>query len=183
MSHALKLDVSSIIGQLPRYRENNTSNNLGKLIRESRRRLGISIEQLADMLKVCKNYVSLIELGKVGLSQSDVLLSRIASILYLDINELKALRPKRKLRRSKFIGKDGKPIINQWKNSTKLGRFIIKRRGELGFSQSDLAKLTDLPVTEIDAIESGTIKDPGILIISRIYLALQSILPKKRRKR
>ncbi len=129
---------------------------LGEFLRRRRLELGLSQEKIADNVEVSRNYVSLIELGKIGLCESDGLLLKIAKILDLDVNVLKDLRPSK---RSK-------------KRDTELGAIIVDRRHEMRLSQSEFASLAGLRVSQIIGLERGTIKRPNPVTITKLEKVL-----------
>lgn len=71
-----------------------SDNELGQLIRRRRMDLAMSIIELAKRLRVSRQFVSYIELGKIGLSESDKTIERLARVLGLSRRRLKAVRPK-----------------------------------------------------------------------------------------
>lgn len=53
-----------------------------------------------------------------------------------------------------------------------IGENIKKYRLKLGLSQEDFAKISDVKYTTLTKIESNVIKNPSILVVSKIAKAL-----------
>ncbi len=54
----------------------------------------------------------------------------------------------------------------------KLGKKIKKLRTDLGLSQDELARKTDVPYTTLTKIETGVIKKPSVYVVAKIAKAL-----------
>lgn len=54
-----------------------------------------------------------------------------------------------------------------------IGENIKRQRMKLGISQEELAKKAEVKYTTLTKIESGVIKNPSVLVISRIAKSLE----------
>jgi len=50
---------------------------------------------------------------------------------------------------------------------------LTKRRTQLGMSQSELARQTDIPQGLISRMEHGLVKEPGLTVLKNLALALR----------
>ena len=147
--------------------EKATSSILGQKIRTGRKRLGLSQNELAEELQVDRQYVSQIESGKIPLSlgdrKGDAMIKRLALILQLDIDELQAVRPKRRLKQKKV------------KRGT-LGGFSTARRLELGITQEEVARRVERSPRWVCGVENGRIF-PKDELLDRLAKALECEIP------
>lgn len=58
--------------------------------------------------------------------------------------------------------------------TTTISENIKKKRLKLGLSQEDFAKISDVKYTTLTKIESNVIKNPSVLVISKIAKALNT---------
>lgn len=110
----------------------------GVRIREERVRAGLSQKELATILRVPVNRVSLMELGNVTEKETETILRRIA-------------------------GKPAREIMNHKVKPTEqvlLGSNIRDARNAARLSQKELGDLLQLPQTKISLIERGKVDEP-----------------------
>ena len=110
----------------------------GIRIRDARKAAGLSQKELATILRVPVNRVSLMELGNVTEKETETILRRIA-------------------------GKPAREIMNHKVKPTEqvlLGSNIRDARNAARLSQKELGDLLQLPQTKISLIERGKVDEP-----------------------
>lgn len=95
IADALSVEISELSNFTIKCRRECT-NDLGRIIREQRKNLCISGIEFAAKLGVTRQYVNQIEGGAINMIKSEQMLKKIAVILKLDFEKLKASRPKKK---------------------------------------------------------------------------------------
>lgn len=138
LAGVLQMDVSSFNSFLDRSHQKTTPSKLGASIREARGAKGFSLQTLAEKVGVSKQYISLLELGRVPVRQDSPALQRIIDALELDRDGTVSLIV-------------SAPSID----TVKLGAFIRAQRKSAGFTQQKLANKTGLEKTSISRIEHG----------------------------
>ncbi len=98
---------------------------------------------MAKRIYASKQTVNHIESGHVPLNQNDYTIARLAKALNLDVDTLKAVRLKRKLKR-----------INTH-NTNKLSEFLVARRLELCLTQREVAESAGISTSSIAFYETG----------------------------
>lgn len=121
-----------------------TKSELGKLIQSRRKELGLSIRDLAGKLDVSKQLVNQIEFGQCRLSVNDDMIVKLSDALDLDVSELEALRPKRRLK--------------QVNSSDGLGGFLAAKRLELHLTQREVGERTEVDAGVVSGIETGRLR-------------------------
>ncbi len=137
---------------------------LGRLINSRRIELNMSQVDVAKKIGVSRQYVSLIEKGKVSLVDSNEVVKKLANVLQLEVERLKRLRKKRKNLKVK--------------STDPLCKFLYERRLELGLPRKDLNRLLGHKEKSnlIFGLESGEWR-PGIKLISRLEKVLSCKIP------
>lgn len=159
LASTLNLDLSAFAQFVGTTRKQTTS-KLGQLVRTRRKELGMSIRELAKKLHVSYQFVSQIELGQCSLSKSDDMIKRLAQVLKLDVNKLKAVRPAKR----------------QNQRETALGKFVTTRRLELRLTQAQVAQRAQTAHAVVSKLERG-IYHLGSLMAERISKALDCGIP------
>ncbi|TSC53969.1 MAG: hypothetical protein LiPW31_271 [Microgenomates group bacterium LiPW_31] len=162
LAKVLQLETASLSKFLAAIRK-QTNSRLGQLVRSRRRELGLSTIELAKELRVSRQLVTQIELGQCPLNRNDVMIGRLAKVLKLDVTELQAVRPKRRLKR-------------KMAELTTLGGFVVARRQELVLTQSELARRAQIAPSMVCVIERGTY-NPGRMTLEKISKALECQIP------
>jgi len=165
LAKALKLDVSAFAKFVGR-KGKVTGGELGQLIRQRRKELAMSLTALAKKLRVSRQYIDQIESGQCRLSESDEMIERLAEVLKLDVAQLNAIRPRRKLRESGFTSE----------RTTPLGEFVTTRRLELRLTQREVSNRAGTYQQVISAVERGTYR-VGRTMLERISKALACEIP------
>lgn len=152
MARTLQLDIGVFKDfiSVPGRKAPETTSPLGSVIRARRQALRLSIGDLADALGTSLQVVSLIERGTISLSESDRWFAGIASVLGLDAEYLRGLRPERKKNKLKSRKKADIP-------QGSLADFIYKRRLELHITQKAAAERTGVKAHVIFLLENGRI--------------------------
>ena len=141
-----------------------TSNSaLGQLLRSRRREFAMAQREVGKRIGITKQYLSMIELGKIPLSSSDNLIQQLADILELDIHDLHAVRPKRRLKELS-APRGG------------LGKFISDRRLALRLTQAQLAQRAGINSATVSQIERGR-QYPFRTMREKLSTALECELP------
>lgn len=161
LATALNLEISAF-AEFVGVNAKLTDSELGRKVRNRRRELGMSSTQLAQKLGVSRQLISQIELGQCSLN-NNVTLEGLAHTLELDVSELRAIRPKRKL-------------AKRGVRKTPLGNLVTKRRLELRYNQSQVAQLASIGLSTISRIETGEYR-PGPRILGRLEKALKCAIP------
>lgn len=165
LATALNLDPSVFRAFTSRNDEKEPIGELGRTIRSRRKDLGISGEELAKKMGVSRQLVSQIELGQYGL-RNDKRIKQLAQILGLDENELKTVRPKRKV-----SGRTRKPGF-----ANPLCEFLIKRRLELQLTQRQVGKLAGITASYVCDVEGGRVR-PNSKLLDKLATALTCEIP------
>lgn len=160
---ASSLDLQpSIIAKFAGATRKQSSSELGQLVRLRRKELGISTCALAKKLNVSRQLVNQIEFGWCPLSESDEMIARLAQILELEVSQLEAVRPKRRLK--------------QVSPTNPLGRFLVSKRFELKLTQREVAEKANMSVHAVCGIERGTYRPSGF-VLGKISKALECEIP------
>lgn len=98
LANVLDVEFSEIREFIIDMSKKPAGSDLGKLIREKRKRKGLTTRELAGLLEVTYQYLNGVETGKYSLSgkKSDHLALKIATNLEISISRLNPLRLKRK---------------------------------------------------------------------------------------
>ena len=139
-----------------------TDSLLGKLVRQRRLELGLSITSLGELLGHSRQYVSQIEHGLVPLSHDDSVLERLAIAIQLDVTVLKAVRPHRNL---KQVAAD--------RNT--LGGLLAGRRLELQLTQKEAAIRANVKERYVGLLEKN--RSVPRHVINKVALALEYEIP------
>jgi len=162
LAKTLKLDVSVFAPFLGHFNK-PTSSKLGALIRQRRKELGMSIVELAKKLKVTRQFVDQVEFGQTSLSNNDELVKRLADVLKMDVNQLNALRPRRRLREMASA-------------PSPLSGFLTARRLELRLSQRELGDLAKIHAGVVSGLETGRVS-PTPNLINKLATAMECEIP------
>lgn len=150
--------------------ETPTSSALGKVIRARRKKLGWAQQELGARIRISRQAVSMIELGRVPLSNGGTkTLGRLARVLGMDFKTLRCLAPI-KCRQKRHANRV-KP------RSTKLGRALTSWRRAENLSQPAAAQRLGISYYYYWAIESGHAK-PGREALAKIEKGLGHISAK-----
>jgi transcriptional regulator with XRE-family HTH domain len=166
LAKALELEPSVLVPFVGRTNGKESKSELGNLVRNRRRELGMSTRQLADKLDVSEQFISQIELGQCRLSEGDERIAKLAHVLELDATKLEAVRPKRKL----------KQMPAQMANANPLGGFLAAKRLELHLTQKEVGERIGLSSTVISYIERGK-RYPRSSTLERVAKALDCQIP------
>jgi transcriptional regulator with XRE-family HTH domain len=141
-----------------------TTTPLGTLVRERRRELNLSLEELAESLGVSYQALIHIETGHTKMSNktSVAMLSRLAEGLGLEAEVLTALQP---LRRLKDIP-----------TRTPLGNFLSKRRNILRLTQKEVGLRIGVSSSVVTWIETGR-KQPDLALLKEWAEVLECTIP------
>lgn len=161
LASALDLEPTTLAKFAGTTRKQSKS-ELGQLIRTRRKELGISTGALAKKLDVSPQFVNQIEFGKCPLSENHDMIARLAKILELDVNELEAVRPTRKLK--------------QMNNTNTLGGFLAAKRLELRLSQRQLCERAKIGSNVISGVETGRFH-PNPNLLEKLAKALDCQIP------
>lgn len=140
LATALDLDPS-VVGKFAGTAQKETASELGQLIRSRRKELRMTAGILAKKLNVSRQFVDQIEFGQCRLSEKDDIIAQLAQILNLDVNELEAVRPKRRLIRLE--------------TTNPLGRFLTMKRLELRLTQREVSERAEMPTSVVSGVETG----------------------------
>lgn len=143
LATALELDPS-VISRFVGITHKQTKSEMGQLIRSRRKELGLSLKGLAGKLDVSRQFVSQIEFGQCRLSTNDDIIVKLSDILKLDVAELEAVRPKRRLKHPN--------------NSDGLGGFLAAKRLELHLTQREVGERTEVAASLVSGIETGSFR-------------------------
>ncbi len=143
-------------------REKPAARGMGELVRSRRKERGLSQRRLAKKLRLTRQEISNIELGKVRLSRDGFDLAKLAGALELDVARLEAVKPKRKLKDVKAV--PGTP-----------GEFLFLRRRELGLTQAQVGQRAQVTPSEVCGVEQGRRRAPKIL--AKMSAALDCEIP------
>ena len=165
LAKALALEPS-VLSKYVGRKMKATDSKLGQLIRTRRKELAFNQIQLAEKLQITRQFLSQIELGKCPLSQNDIMIELLAKVLELDILELQKARPAIKVRRRSV----------EEARLTPLGKFLTRRRLELGLSQKELAGRMEIWMSTISVIETGRLH-PGPKLLNKLSRALECQIP------
>lgn len=164
LASVLKLDPS-VFADFVGVGEKQTNSVFGGLVRSQRKRLMMTIDELAKKLGVSKSLVGYIESGELPLSENDDLIGRLASTFELDVNDLLAVRPKRRLKQTTA-------------SRQSLNGFLAFRRFELNLTQWQVAHRCGIPETTISNIETGAIV-PDNDQLGRLSKVLECEIPEE----
>ena len=139
-----------------------SESDLGQLIRTRRKALGMSPKALAEQLEVSRQFVSQVELGRSSLSESGDMIARLAQVLQLDVEELEAVRPRRKRK--------------QMESPNPLAGFLAEERVRLGLTMREVSKLGGISQGTISTVERG-LSRPSPAVLDRFARALQCQIP------
>ncbi len=145
------------------YRRAESKTEVGKCIRDYRIKSGLPNAEIALKLGVSRNLLNGIELGTFPLSNR--MAEELARILKCDANELKRLRPKRKV-------KQKVTDINT------LEGFLTHRRLELGLTLREVGEKLECSTQKVHLIENG-IQSPEVAFLSNFESALECKIPKR----
>jgi len=141
LANVLNLDPSNISKFVGPTRKETTS-EFGSLVRTRRKELLLSIVMLAAKIGVSQQFISQIEFGQARLIRNDEIVARLANVLVIDLDKLKAVRLGRKLRKTRC--------------SEGLGRFLATKRAELMLNQAQFAKYAGISTVVVSGIECGS---------------------------
>lgn len=161
LASALKLDVSILVKFVGTTRKESKS-KLGQLIRTRRKELGISTASLAEKLGVSPQFVNQIEFGQCRLSENDEMIVRLAQILELDVNKLKAVRPTRRLKKVD--------------TRNPLSEFLSSKRLELRLTQHEIASRAKISKGAVCKFELGLLC-PSSVTLDKLAKALGCEVP------
>jgi len=157
---ALDLEPS-VFGKFAGTTQKQSKSELGQLVRTRRKELGISTGALAEKLDVSRQFVNQIEFGQCRLSENDDMIVRLAQILELDVNELEAVRPTRRLKMS---------------TTNPLGGFLAAKRLELRLSQREVAERGEIQNGVVSSVETGRLR-PNPNLLDKFAKALDCQIP------
>jgi transcriptional regulator with XRE-family HTH domain len=161
LAQALKIGLSRFqvfYTSACRYRP--TGSDLGAFVRQRRTHLGLAQADLAKALGVSKNAVSLIELGKFSMVETDP--SPLAAALKVPPEELLKRLDARKLARHT--------------RDTALGQFLTSRRRELGLTLKALAEISGTSISTVYSIERDGYA--RLETLNRLAAALDVTIPR-----
>lgn len=166
LASALELEPSALAEFFGIARK-PTNSKLGRLIRARRKELIMSLNQLANELNVSRQLVNQIEFGQCRLSESDEMIERLAQALQLDVNELRAVRPMRRLKQNTRI------------SLTPFGKIIVSRRLELQLTQREVGKRIGVRAEIISNLETGKTIYPNPSLIDKLTKVLDCQIPQE----
>ena len=137
-------------------------NGLGKMVRAGRRKLEMNGSQLAERLRVSRQFGKQIELGLCRLTNTNQVVKQLAKILKLDANKLRTVRPRRRICRRR--------------RENPLSNFLTKRRVELLLTQAEVAERAGRSTAAVARLELGTYH-PSPLMLKQIEKALRCKIP------
>lgn len=139
----LNLDPSSL-SEFVGFEKKQTQTKFGGLIRESRKKIGLSTEDLAKRLGVSRQYLNNLELA-AHVPSNIACLNKLASELDLDINVLVPAKDDAK------VMHDKRPMLL----GKALGQFIKTQRMKRGLTQGKVAESVGISITTISLLETG----------------------------
>lgn len=162
LAEALKLDVSAFAKFVGREGK-VTGGELGQLIRQRRKELAMSLTVLAKKLKVTQQFIDQIESGQCRLSNSYEMIEQLAEVLKLDVTQLNAVRPRRRL---KMRGTAPTPLSG----------FLAGRRLELRLTQREVSDRAETAAATISGVETGRVY-PTSNLLDKLAKALECEIP------
>ena len=162
LAKTLKLDVSAFAKFVGREGK-VTGSKLGQLVRLRRKELAISLGELAKKLGVSRQFVDQIESGQCRLSTNNEMIEQLAEVLELDINQLNAVRPRRRLKQMGI-------------SSTPLSGFLAGRRLELRLTQREVSERAETTAATISGVETGRVQ-PTPNLLDKLAKALECEIP------
>ena len=135
---------------------------MGRMFRRARKKLGLSLKRCAEKIGVSRQAIHQLETGKTKGSNSK-LIENLVQVLGLNINELEAVRPKRKL--------------CEKKRDTPLGDYLTRRRLKVHLTQDKVVRRAGVGRFLSD-IERGKCL-PKHSTLNKIAGALECKIPKK----
>jgi|GEM_PF-4434732 len=160
LNKALELEGHSLI-----MSEEIKRSKLGQIIMNRRLELGITIRELASRMGITYQAVSLVETGKTKLLDDNAL-NKFSQALNINVEVLKLARSRRNINR-RYVRK----INLAETRPASLGKFITKKRLDMGLAQGHLAKLAKVSQGTIVRIE----RDSSCLKIKTLLKILQSL--------
>ena len=136
--------------------------SMGRMCRRARKKLGLSLKRCAEKVGVSRQAIHQLETGKTKGSNSK-LIENLVQVLDLNINELEAVRPKRKL--------------CEKKRNNPLGDYLTRRRLKVHLTQNELARRAGIGRFLSD-IEQGKCV-PKYSTLNKIAGVLECEMPKK----
>lgn len=161
LAHTLDLDPSAFT-RFVGTTHKQTASELGRLVRDRRKTLAMSGSELARKLVVTPQFVNQIESGKQRLSRNDKMIKKLAQMLKLDVSELEAVRPTRRLKRVD--------------RTNPLGEFLAARRVQLCHTQREIGERAGIPHNQVSAIERGRYH-PSTLLLNDLAKILDCEIP------
>lgn len=162
LAKALRLDVSAFAKFVGREKKPAVG-KLGEIVRRRRKELAMSLEMVASKLGVTRQFVEMIESGRVKLIKDNDRITRLAEVLDLPPESLIAVRSKRRLKSKKVT-------------PNPLSGFLVKRRIELGLTQKAVAGMAETNTDRICCIEMGKIR-PTQELLGKLEMALLCKIP------
>jgi transcriptional regulator with XRE-family HTH domain len=160
---ALRLDPAVLAPFVKQIRK-ESKNELGKLVHNRRKELGMNLGQLADKVEVSRQYIQQIESGKCRLSGSDEMIAKLAQALHLQPAILEAVRPVRR--------------VELAQTANPLGMFLAEQRLNLHLTQQEVGKQAGTTGLVISYIERG-VGHPTPHLIGKVAKALHCQIPPK----
>lgn len=161
LATALDLDPS-VLGKFVGTTQKETVSELGQLIRSRRKELLMSINILAKKLKVSRQFVNQIEFGQCRLIENDEMIAQLAQVLELDINQLEAVRPERRLKKME--------------NTNSLGKFLSAKRLELRLTQREVSERAEIRSNVVSGVETGRVH-PSPNLLKKFTTVLNCQIP------
>lgn len=161
LSRVLELDPSAFVRFVVKVQK-PAGNQFGELVRARRRQLFMSLTQLGEKVGVTAQTLNHIELGRSSLSRSHDLIIRLAQALELEVDQLLAVRPHRKLKELHTRGP--------------LGNFLSTRRLQLHLTQDEVGKRARISGDVVGDVETGRYL-PKLNLLDRLGAALNCRIP------
>ena len=162
LAKALSLEVSAFAMFVGREGK-VTGGELGQLIRQRRKELAMSLTVLAEKLNVSRQFVDQIESGQCRLSENDEMIEQLGEVLGLDVTQLNAIRPRRRL---KMRGTAPTPLSG----------FLADRRLELRLTQREVSDRAETTTATISGVETGRVH-PTPDLLEKLAKALECEIP------
>lgn len=162
----LALDSSVWMSFVGSRRLKESKSALGQLVRNRRKELGMTQQELADCLKVKCQSISLIELGKISLTFSTARIKQLAEVLKTDVGILQGVREARRIRKPHNV----KRVADS------LGGFLTARRHERHLTQQAVSSMIGVSISTLHTIETGRVR-PSRETLKKISTALDCQIP------
>jgi len=117
---------------------------------------------LAEKLDVSRQFINQIEFGQYRLCRNDDMIAQLAQILELNVNELEAIRPQRRLKKME--------------TTNSLGGFLATKRLELRLTQREVSERAEIYPSIVSSVETGRLH-PSPRLLEKFVTALNCQIP------